>query len=96
MNAEAKALMTAAAQACLRGDPDAVERTEVALETLRRQKTMGALPELQGAPTDEEQARAKAIELYPQAPLSRVKDHGRAEAILIARHWQERSSASPD
>lgn len=35
---------------------------------------------------DKEQARAKAIELYPDAPLSRVKDHGRAEAILIARH----------
>jgi len=40
-------------------------------------------------PSDKELARAKAIELYPGAPLGRVKDHGRAEAILIARHRLE-------
>jgi crossover junction endodeoxyribonuclease RuvC len=42
-----------------------------------------------GLSADKEQAQAKAIELYPQPPLSRVKDHGRAEAILIARHGWE-------
>lgn len=35
---------------------------------------------------DKEVVRAKAIELYPEAPLSRKKDHNRAEAILIARY----------
>lgn len=38
---------------------------------------------------DKEQARAKAIQLYPQADLHRKKDHNRAEAILIARYaWE--------
>jgi len=37
-----------------------------------------------GMTADKEQARAKAIWLYPSAPLSRVKDHNRAEAILLA------------
>ena len=36
--------------------------------------------------SDKEIVRAKAIELYPEAPLSRKKDHNRAEAILIARY----------
>lgn len=40
-----------------------------------------------GMTADKEQARAKAIMLYPSAPLSRVKDHNRAEAILLARWW---------
>lgn len=31
-------------------------------------------------------ARAMATRLYPNAPLHRVKDHNRAEAILIAHH----------
>jgi crossover junction endodeoxyribonuclease RuvC len=39
-----------------------------------------------GLPRDKEHARRKAIELYPEAPLSRVKDHNRAEALLIARY----------
>jgi len=34
---------------------------------------------------DKEAARAMAIRLYPYAPLSRKKDHGVAEALLIAR-----------
>ncbi|MDA8110245.1 MAG: crossover junction endodeoxyribonuclease [Betaproteobacteria bacterium] len=37
-----------------------------------------------------EQARARAIELYPQASLARKRDHGRAEAILLARYGLER------
>ena len=34
---------------------------------------------------DKHAARLKALELYPHADLQRVKDHNRAEAILIAR-----------
>lgn len=37
-----------------------------------------------GVTSDKEQVRAKAIELFPDAPLSRKKDHNRAEALLIA------------
>lgn len=33
---------------------------------------------------DKERARALAIELFPQAPLGRKKDHHKAEALLIA------------
>ena len=35
---------------------------------------------------DKEVVRAKAIELFPDAPLSRKKDHNRAEALLIANY----------
>lgn len=42
-----------------------------------------------GLPADKELARAKAIQLYPTAPLERKKDHGRSEAILIARYGWE-------
>ncbi len=38
---------------------------------------------------DKELARAKAIQLYPQAELARKKDHNRAEAILLARYGWE-------
>ena len=34
-------------------------------------------------------SRRKAQELYPTASLARVKDHGRAEALLIAE-WGRR------
>jgi crossover junction endodeoxyribonuclease RuvC len=34
---------------------------------------------------DKEVSRAKATELYPAAGLHRVKDHNRAEALLLAR-----------
>lgn len=33
-----------------------------------------------------EQARAMAIRLFPGAPLSRMRDHNRAEALLIAKY----------
>ena len=41
-----------------------------------------------GLTSNKEQARARAIRLYPEAAplLSRVKDHNRAEALLIARY----------
>lgn len=38
-----------------------------------------------GLTSDKEQSRAKAVHLFPSAPLSRVKDHNRAESLLIAR-----------
>ena len=34
---------------------------------------------------EKDQGRTRAIELYPSAPLSRKKDIGRADAILISR-----------
>lgn len=38
--------------------------------------------------TDKEQARARAIRLFPEAAplLARVKDHNRAESLLIAKY----------
>lgn len=36
------------------------------------------------------EARATAFALYPQAPVTRAKDDGRAEAILIARYVMRR------
>lgn len=39
--------------------------------------------------TEKDMARTKAIQLYPTAPLSRKKDIGRADAILIARYGNE-------
>jgi len=38
---------------------------------------------------DKEQARGLASRLFPKVDLSRKKDHGRAEALLIARYGQE-------
>lgn len=38
---------------------------------------------------DKEEARALAMRLFPHADLGRKKDHGRAEALLIARYGQE-------
>lgn len=35
---------------------------------------------------DKDEARACALRLYPGAPLTRVKDHNRAESVLIG-HW---------
>lgn len=42
-----------------------------------------------GLPADKELARARAVQLYPEADLTRKKDHGRAESILIARYGWE-------
>lgn len=39
-----------------------------------------------GLGSDKEVIRAKAIELFPDAPLTRKKDHNRAESLLIARY----------
>jgi crossover junction endodeoxyribonuclease RuvC len=40
---------------------------------------------------DKELARGLASRYYPSADLSRKKDHGRAEALLIARYGQEKT-----
>jgi crossover junction endodeoxyribonuclease RuvC len=39
-----------------------------------------------GISADKNLARSEAIRLYPSAPLDRVKDHNRAEALLLARY----------
>ena len=44
---------------------------------------------LPGGPKQKELARARAITYYPRAPLARVKDHNRAESLLLARYGWE-------
>jgi hypothetical protein len=39
-----------------------------------------------GLGTNKDASRATALRLYPNAPVTRVKDHNRAESILIG-HW---------
>jgi crossover junction endodeoxyribonuclease RuvC len=39
-----------------------------------------------GLSKDKEQVRAKAQQMFPAAPLSRKKDHNRAEALLLAEY----------
>jgi len=39
--------------------------------------------------SDKERARALAISYFPNAPLSRKKDHNRAESLLLARWYFE-------
>jgi crossover junction endodeoxyribonuclease RuvC len=41
-----------------------------------------------GLSGDKEQVRLRAMQLYPGADLRRKKDHGRAEALLLARYGQ--------
>ena len=48
-----------------------------------------------GLTSDKELARAKAIELFPTAGLSRKKDHNRAEALLIANYGVRRENGRP-
>jgi len=43
-----------------------------------------------GLSASKDQARMKAARLYPEADIHRVKDHNRAEAILIARYGYDR------
>lgn len=43
-----------------------------------------------GLSASKDQARMKAARFYPEADIHRVKDHNRAEAILIARYGYER------
>jgi crossover junction endodeoxyribonuclease RuvC len=42
-----------------------------------------------GLSSDKEQARWRAMQLCPRVALRRKRDHGRAEALLLAWHgWQ--------
>jgi len=41
-----------------------------------------------GLGKDKEASRLKAMQLYPGADLRRKKDHGRAEALLLAFYGQ--------
>ena len=45
-----------------------------------------------GLHTDKNASRACALRLYPDAPVTRAKDHNRAESILIG-HWLLREVA---
>jgi hypothetical protein len=46
-----------------------------------------------GLGKDKEQARLRAMQLYPGADLRRRTDHGRAEALLLAHYgWQHGST----
>lgn len=45
-----------------------------------------------GLGPDKDQARGLASRLYPGVDLSKKKDHGRAEALLIARYGMEKST----
>lgn len=45
-----------------------------------------------GLGPDKDQARGLASRLYPSVDLSKKKDHGRAEALLIARYGMEKST----
>lgn len=47
-----------------------------------------------GLGPDKDQARGLASRLYPSVDLSKKKDHGRAEALLIARYGMEKSTGS--
>lgn len=45
-----------------------------------------------GLGTDKDESRATALRLYPTAPVTRAKDHNRAESVLIG-HWLMREIA---
>lgn len=45
-----------------------------------------------GLSPDKNASRAMALKFYPDAPVKRVRDHNRAEAILVA-HWHMRCAA---
>ncbi len=40
-----------------------------------------------GLTSEKADARKATLALYPNAPVTRAKDHNRAESILIARYW---------
>jgi len=49
-----------------------------------------------GLGKDKEQARLRAMQLFPSADLRLKKHHGRAEALLLARYgWQHQRAALP-
>ena len=50
-----------------------------------------------GIGADKNASRLKAIDLFPSVAgeLSRVKDHGRAEALLMAEFWRRTQGGRP-
>ena len=42
-----------------------------------------------GLTSDKEQARLRAMQLFPGADLRRKRDHGRAEALLLAWYGRQ-------
>lgn len=63
-------------------------RTELATPTVWKKHF--ALPG-----KDKERSRELASRLFPSVTgLHRVKDHGRAEALLLAHYWMERNRAT--
>lgn len=54
--------------------------------TLVEPRTWKKLFGLKGGKDEKAASRECALRLYPSAPVTRAKDHNRAEAILIA-HW---------
>lgn len=69
-----------------------LEGVVVALGLPHREVTPGVWKKalsLPGGARNKGVVRAKAQRLYPEAPLTRVMDHNRAEAIMIARYGYE-------
>ena len=60
-----------------------------ALGIAHRQVSPAVWKRQMGVTKDKDKARALAQQLFPTASLARVKDHGRAEALLIAE-WGRR------
>ena len=55
----------------------------------------GVWKKAEGLGPDKEQARLRAQQLFPGADLQRKRDHGRAEALLLA-WWGRRLSGSEE
>jgi len=75
----------------------ALQIAGVSIELVTPQKWKAALGLLMPKASDKEKkatSLTRARMLFPSADLDRVKDHGRAEALLIA-HWAYRSFAAP-
>jgi len=69
-----------------------LEGVVVALGLPHREVTPGVWKKalkLPGGAKNKGVVRSRAQRLYPEAPLTRVKDHNRAEAIMLARYGYE-------
>ena len=72
------------------GDSNGCIRTVCALFGFQMEKvTPRTWKKHYGLTSDKEAVRARAIEIFPDQPLSRKKDHNRAEALLIAKFGQQ-------
>jgi hypothetical protein len=73
-------------------DTFGVLRTALGRRATVRYVAPQAWKKLYGIGNDKDRARQVAAALYADAPVGRVKDHNRAEAILIA-HWLRKEVA---